>query len=167
MTSKKDIFLLFFIFLFPFKVGFSKTSSSFQLRGTVPSKCAVEISTETISLNLDLINSGHSNIKVAEVSLETNSIRFISSLMIQGNTNGTLVNTSNPSFSIPYTLSYVSSDTGNTLDSFSLLPNLPISLDQIKKNKKFKGDLMINIIPDPNLPDGDYETSISVFCLLK
>lgn len=157
-------FILSLIFLFG---GTSFAGSDqFLLKGRVLSTCFVQVTEETVATNLDLTNSGHSSTKVATVQLHSNSLAFASAIGVNDDTGGKLVNTADPSQFIPYTLNYASTDTGRSQNGFIPPIGSPTLLDYIIGNTGFTADLFVNITPDANLVDGDYEANIVVSCTI-
>lgn len=142
-------------------------TDSFQLSGRVLSSCFIVINDAPIATNLDLIGSGHSATPIANVQVVSNSIAFATVMGISDTHGGELVSTTDPSDTIPYTLNYVSSDTGTNNTNFSVPSSAsPMVLDFSFATGGFSGDLSLNLTANPTLDEGVYETNITVDCTI-
>lgn len=147
-------------------MSFAQTGSDATLlRGEVLSTCYVQITPDAVATNLDLTGAGHTNTQVANVEVFSNSIAIATAIGLNDDTGGLLVNQSDASFDIPYTLNYSSVDTGNSNPNFAPTTTTTI-LDFRIGVGGFSGVLEINVTPDPTLPAGDYQANVTVACAI-
>lgn len=143
--------------------AFAATQGSFILRGTVAKTCEVTVTAKPIAGTLDLTGSGHSAVNVASIVSSSNSLTGMK-LTIAGDTAGTLVNQSDATKSIPYTLQYAGTSTGNNKAAFSVTTTAT-DLDQISAAGAINGELAVNITANSSLPSGVYEANVTVSCV--
>ena len=141
---------------------FAQTSDSFLLQGTVVSACDVTVTAQPVASALDLTVAGHTATNVAAIVANTNDLDGMQ-LSINGDTAGVLVNQTDGSFTIPYSLDYSSASTGN--NSPGIIPVVaPANLDAIAAPGSITANLDVNITADPALADGIYQANVTVSC---
>lgn len=142
--------------------AFAQTSDSFLLQGTVVSTCSVAITAVPAATALDLVGAGHTGTNVASFTSTTNDLDGMQ-LSINDDNGGLLVNQTDGSYDIAYTVDYSGSSTGN--DSAGIAPTVaPANLDAIAAPGDITGDIDINITADATLPDGSYEANLTISC---
>lgn len=141
-----------------------QAQDDFILRGQVLSTCFVQIADEAVATNLDLTVAGHTSTPVATVSVFTNTTSIGSAIGINDDTGSLLVNQSDATQTVPYTLNYNSADTGTTNNNIVVPSPTPFVLDFKVSNGGFSGVLSINVAADPALEEGSYEANVTISC---
>lgn len=159
------LFIVFFILLGISSNVKAASQSAFQLNGNVVGSCLVDIDPTPLAGNLDLTGTGYSNAHVADVKVFSNYI-FRTVVKIKDTHGGKLVHKDNNTYTVPFTINYVSSTSGGK-NSYQLKTNFETIEDHWhwgRPSTPFQSKVYLNLVGNSNLPAGVYEDTITISC---